>query len=72
MCYESFQRCRGKGKGKCRLTFQRIVSELRDFQPIRSTVDLMGGPDRDRTEHLFHAMKSALNISPTYKTPVAT
>jgi len=34
-------------------------------------VDLIGGPDRDRTDDLFHAMEPTLSISTTYKTPVA-
>ena len=30
-----------------------------------------GGPGRDRTDDLFHAMEPTLSISTTYKTPVA-
>jgi hypothetical protein len=31
-----------------------------------------GGPDRDRTDDLFHAIVPTLGFSITYKTPVAT
>jgi hypothetical protein len=31
----------------------------------------IGGPDRDRTGDLFHAIDPTLGISITYKTPVA-
>jgi hypothetical protein len=33
--------------------------------------ELFGGPDRDRTDDLFHAIDPTLGISTTYKTPVA-
>jgi hypothetical protein len=32
----------------------------------------IGGPDRDRTDDLFHAIVPTLGFSTTYKTPVAT
>jgi len=34
-------------------------------------LEIFGGPDRDRTDDLFHAIDPTLSISTTYKTPVA-
>ena len=30
-----------------------------------------GGPDRDRTDDLFHAIEPTVGFATTYKTPVA-
>ena len=35
-------------------------------------IELIGGPGRDRTDDLFHAIVPTLGFSTTYKTPVAT
>ena len=35
-------------------------------------LDFIGGPDRDRTDDLFHAIESTIGLSTTYKAPVAT
>jgi hypothetical protein len=39
-------------------------------QPVEF-IWFIGGPDRDRTDDLFHAIDPKLGFSTTYKTPVA-
>jgi hypothetical protein len=34
-------------------------------------LEIIGGPDRDRTDDLFHAIDPTIGLSTTYKTPVA-
>jgi hypothetical protein len=42
-----------------------------DFSKLFNINDLIGGPDGDRTDDIFHAIVPTLRISTTYKTPVA-
>ena len=41
------------------------------FWGVRYVVEMFGGPDRDRTDDLFHAIVPTVGFSTTYKTPVA-